>query len=109
MAVKLTTLPNVTITTAGTRVRVSTDPIMVNAVFIQAHEDNKGNVYIGDENVASTQGTAIGPGQPFQYSGNPQMQTLSEFLLSDVWFDAAEDGSKVRVSYFKRKKYDAFQ
>ena len=108
LAIKLTTLTNVTITTAGTAVQVSSSAIMVNAVFVQAHENNRGNVYIGDSNVSATQGIAIGPGQPFQYSGHPQIQLLGEFLLSDVWVDSAEDADEVRVSYFKRKKYDAF-
>ena len=81
---------------------------MVNAVFIQAHENNAGNIYVGDENVSASRGTAIGPGQPLQYSGHPQMKLLSEILLSDVWVDAAVSGDRVRVAYFRRKPYDSF-
>jgi len=108
MAVKKITLPNTTVTTAGTRVQVSTDKIMVNALIIQAHENNTGDIYVGDENVSASRGIAIGKGQPYQYAAHPQMQMLSEFLLSDVWIDAEKSGDKVRAVYFKRKKYDAF-
>lgn len=108
MAVKLITLPNVTVVSAGTPVQITADKIMANAVFVQAHEDNTGNIYVGDENVSASRGTSVGPGQPLQYSGNPQMQLLSEFLLSDVWIDAANDGDRVRVAYFRRKRYDSF-
>ena len=108
MAVKLTTIPNITVATAGTRLQISSSNIMVNAVFVQAHEDNSGNIYVGDENVSANQGTSVGPGQPLQYSGDPTYPLLSEFLLSDVWVDAATDGDKVRIAYFKKKKYDSF-
>lgn len=108
MAVKLTTLPNTTVVTAGTPVRITETKIMVNAVFVQAHEDNVGNIYVGDENVSANRGTSVGPGQPLQYSGHPSNMLLSEFLISDVWIDAANDGDKVRIAYFKRKSYDSF-
>lgn len=109
MAVKLTTLPEAVVTTAGTRVQVSAQKIMVNAVIIQAHESNKNNIFIGDSNVSSSQATAaLGPGEPFEFSGHPQMRLLSELLLSDIYIDSVRDGDKVRVSYVKRKPFDAF-
>lgn len=109
MAVKLTTLPEAVVTTAGTRVRVSALKIMVNAVILQAHESNVQNIYVGDSNVSSSQAVAaLGPGEPFEFSGHPQMKLLSELLLSDIFIDADKDGSKVRVSYVKRKPHDAF-
>lgn len=108
MAVKLITIPNVTVTTAGTPVQITADKIMANAVFVQAHEENVGNIFVGDENVSSGQGTSVGPGQPLQYSGHPAHSLLSEFLLSDVWVDAENDGDRVRLAYFRRKPYDSF-
>ena len=103
MAVKLTSIANVTVAAAGTAIQIYNVPLLVNSVFIQAHENNTGNIYIGDENVSSGQGTAIGPGQPFQYSANPQLSLLSEFYINDIWVDAEISGDKVRVAYLKRK------
>ena len=60
---------NVTVTTAGTPVQVSTTRIPANWVNFMGAIANLGNTYFGDSNVSSTRGQALGSGGG---SGSPQ-------------------------------------
>jgi hypothetical protein len=93
---------NVTVTTAGTPVQVSTTRIPANWVNFMGAIANLGNTYFGDSNVSSTRGQALGSGGG---SGSPQFPPSSDtspYNLADMWVDAANDNDIVQVTYLRR-------
>lgn len=85
----------VTITTAGTRQRVTTSDISMYSVLIQADPGNTGNVYVGDITVTSLNGEVLAPGDSYIVDLDPEI----ELKLADFYVDAATSGNKVRVQY----------
>ena len=78
----------VTVTTAGTAVQGPSIP--GEGWFIRALSANAGVVYLGNDgaaDVASTNGYELAAGDQIYIEATPN--------LSQVWFDAAEDGDKV--------------
>lgn len=105
MAIKLFTLAQVTVTTTGTRVQVSTSDLAVTSVVIQAAPANTGNIYVGDDAVTSTRNSAtLEPSRAWSISADGSGRAgQEEFVLSDFWVDSATSGDKVNVSYIKRR------
>lgn len=83
------------VTTAGTRVQLSTTSISNKGALIQAETDNTGNIAVGDVNVvaaAGTQrGTILGPGD-----------TMGLLIadLSSLYLDSTVNGDGVTITYF---------
>jgi hypothetical protein len=95
MIQKSKTLGEVTVTTAGTRVQITSSDITAVAVVIQALPTNTGNIFVGDSTVASTNGLILTPGDIIVI--DPEEE--NELNLSDVYVDAATNADKVRVAY----------
>jgi hypothetical protein len=89
----------VTVATAGTRQRFTTDEsIIVSAVKIEADNANTGLTYWGDDTVTSANGGQMRAedsetidGASF---GHPHG---TKFMLADLYADAASNGNKLRV------------
>lgn len=96
MAQKIVTLSAVTVSTAGTRVRISSSSIAIKAITIQASSGNSGIIYVGDSSVSSSNGIALSAKD--SVSITPEAPDF-ELNLSDYYIDAATNGDSVHVSY----------
>lgn len=92
---------NKTVTTAGTRVQVSTTDLFVKKIVVAGHAANTGHIYLGDSTVASTAGLHLKVGAPpivieaGQIGGKDDL-----FNLKDMYVDASVNGEKVSILYF---------
>lgn len=103
MAIKLFTLADVTVTTAGTRVQITTTETPVSSVVFTAPAANTGVIYIGDSSVAAARGIEIAKGTSVTINQDMARSAGEEYVLSDFYADAATNGDKVKVSYVKRR------
>lgn len=104
MAYSLVTFGAVTVTTAGTRVRITASDIPVASVYIEALDGNSGKMYVGDLTVSSTKYTSsLTAGNGVTVQGPNVRGIEEEFYLSDFYIDASVNGEKVLVSYLKRR------
>ncbi len=103
MAIKLFTVADLDIPTAGTRVQLSATATPVTTVIIQAKASNTGLVFVGDASVAAGQGISLAAGKAIALNADDFGEGAGEFLLSDIYVDAATNGDDVKVSYIKRR------
>lgn len=105
MSIKLFTVPQVTVTTAGTRVQVSATDTPITTILVQADPNNTGYIYVGDSSVSSTRASAaLGPGQSEAITSDASGRAgWDEYVLSDFYLDANTNGNKAYVSYIKRR------
>lgn len=94
-----------TVTTAGTRVQVSTSATYVTSIYFEALGTNTGYIYVGDSSVSSTVHIArLSAGQSFTIAVDVTTGhgVGSELNLSDYWVDSSVNGEKVQVTYLQR-------
>lgn len=101
----------VTVTTAGTRQRIVTDPASVyryvrSAGFI-APSTNSGNIFVGDASVSSTLYSArITAGTRIDCEGDPIADKpggeLNQIDLYNTWVDSSVNGDVVNVAILER-------
>ncbi len=100
------TLGVVTVTTAGTPVRLfSTGPFpKIGSIAVRALTANTGNIYLGDANVLASTfvGDLIPPGITRYYTGDTGHGGGTMLLSVDsLYIDATVSGSKVSVTYME--------
>ena len=100
MAVQLKTFDK-NVTTAGTRVRLSDSDLWTREVVIQA-KDNTDDLYVGGDDVSSSNGLILQPLKSFTISDLLLKGTNEQFNLKDVWIDSVVNGDGVRVLYVDR-------
>jgi len=96
-----------TVTTAGTRVQLTTSGIKSPSVSIQALRANTNVVYVGNSAVSSAThfislaagGTVVLSAEQFGLAG-------ASIELSNIWLDAAVSAEGVMVGYFERPDGD---
>ena len=76
------------VTAAGTRVQAAHKGNAVTAVF-KPRSDNTGDVYLGGDDVSSTDGMTLTPGESIQ------LQLTSPVSTSQFWADAASNDDQV--------------
>lgn len=103
MVVKHFSLGEITVTTAGTRVQVTSIDTPVAAVWVQAHPSNTGAIYVGNETVDSTHGIILHPGRAVEFTPPEIRGNELEFILSDFYLDAETNGDSAIVWYIKRR------
>lgn len=106
MAIKVVTGAVITMPTAGVAVPLAAAtplPRATAAVLIQADEDNSGNVYVGDENVTTSNGFLLGPCNAIQYGGEGHRAKQDEVIINDLYVVAKNNGDKVRVQFFTKR------
>lgn len=103
--IKLFTAPQKTVTTAGTRVQISTTDTIITTLVVQADPANTGKIYVGDSSVSATQASAeLEAGRAFEISPDASGRGgQEEYLLSDFWLDSSVSGDKAYISYVKRR------
>jgi len=100
---KLFTVADIDIPTAGTRVQVSATDTPVTTVIVQAKATNAGLVFVGDASVSATRGISLAAGKAIALNADEFGEGAGEFILSDVYVDAATNGDDVKVAYIKRR------
>ncbi len=76
------------ITNAGTRVQVSNKGNARSLIF-KARHDNTGDCYLGGDDVSSTEGLTLSPGETIH------VQVPDSVAISQFWADAANDNDQV--------------
>ncbi len=98
----------VTVTTAGTRTRVTSATTYVISIYVEALKTNSGIIYVGDSAVSSTKyTTALTAGSGFGITSDAQGKPSTsagggEIQLNSWYFDTSSSGDKVQVTYFER-------
>ena len=91
---------NKTITTAGTRVQVSTTDLFVKQVTITGHAANTGHIYVGGSDVSSTVGLQLKVGASPLTIGGVQVSGRDDYInLKNMYVDASVNGEKVSLLY----------
>lgn len=90
---------SVSVTTAGTPVRLSQESLLVSSLEVFAKDTNSGDVYIGDEDVDSATGRPIVAGASFAFAGDELRGNAQEVDLYHVWVDAENNGSQIIITY----------
>lgn len=93
-----------TVTTAGTRVQLTTSALLAPSFYIEALGTNTGFIYVGDSSVSSTLYMArLSAGQGFSLSGVSEGRGIGgEISLSTIWIDSSVNGEKALWSYLDR-------
>lgn len=81
----------VTVTTAGTAVRVSAASRKVSALAVKSISTNTGLMYLGGTDVDNTF-APISAGDSFSLQAPQTMGNTIEFDLADLWVDASVSG-----------------
>jgi hypothetical protein len=104
MPLKMKTIA-VTVTTAGTRVPISSTRLLTSAFNVESDPDNTGNGYVGDSSVAASganQGSICNSSRDVSVAA-PEMRGVTEEIdLSQQYIDADTNGNVYIVSYFVR-------
>lgn len=104
MAVKVQTLPPVTVASAGTAVAVGSTAIAVTSLTIQAEDDNTGSLFIGDATVSSTNGLELVPGATAEITADSIGRGQSEeFYINEIYVNATTSGDTARAAAFRRR------
>ena len=103
MAVKVKTIVDVAIASAGTAQQISSENRPIISVTFQAHPDNTGNIYVGDSDVAAGRGAALSAGEAIEFVGDPRFCAADEFILSDFYADADVTNEEVKIIYIIRR------
>jgi hypothetical protein len=90
-----------TVTTAGTRVALSTSSIWARGLRFSAPAANAGVVYVGDSTVAASNGISLAAGSIVSladfFGANPE----AAVNLASIYVDAATNGDKLTFSYLE--------
>lgn len=78
-----------TVTTAGTRVQVSTTAYLYRSLTIIAKDNNTGRIYVGGADVASTTNRGLAGGDSISFVSDKGID------LSDVYLDASVSGEGI--------------
>lgn len=99
MLAKLKTLQK-TVTTAGTRVQLTTVSTPAYGVRIKAKVANAGVIYLGDLAVAAANGYQVAAGEHLDLS-EILLDKTAIIDLKDIWVDAATSADGISVVYFQ--------
>jgi hypothetical protein len=97
---KLIPVQQLNVPTAGTRVRANSGTSrQATTVIIQALTGNTGNIFVGDENVASTLGLALAPGASITINADQDLENEDKTYLdlADIYIDAATNNNKANI------------
>ena len=94
-----------TVTTAGTRERLTTASRRVPSIDFQAESDNGGRVFIGSNQVSSSNCMAsLGPGDSLSLVAADYGAADAQWDLSEFWLDVGTSTDGVFVGYAEREE-----
>jgi hypothetical protein len=89
-----------TVTTAGTRVPLSTTAIYTTAFMIRANANNTGNIYVGDSTVSASNAPPLYADETNEKEGQTVSRgKIQTFNLAKIYIDASVNGEGVRVEF----------
>jgi len=88
------------VTTAGTRVQLSSTQILVVSLSIQASSSNTGVIYVGGPTISSTRGVALSAGDTLALL--PMARQNEYYDLRSIWLDASVSAEGVTYAYRPR-------
>lgn len=89
-----------TVTTAGTRIPLSTSRIFTTAFMIRADHTNVGAIYVGDSTVAAANAPALYADETNEKEGQTVSRgKIQTFDLSKIYIDASTSGEGVKCEY----------
>ena len=91
-----------TVTTAGTRERLTQADIKTPVVTIQADPANSNNIYIGDDQVASTNGLELDALDSITMSAHEMGFASAMISLKEIYIDSDTSTEGVSVLYLER-------
>jgi len=95
------TTTTVTVTTAGTRVQITTNTsARVQAFCLQNPSTNSGVIYYGDSSVSSTNGIELFPGDKEYFNCENTKFGVRVYRPSDIYIDTNVSGSIARIVFF---------
>jgi len=94
------TLADVTVSSAGTRVQVSSSAILAASVCFQGKASNSGKIYVGGSSVAAAAGIEIAAGQAICFEPNPGLDVVD---LRDFYLDASASSQVAKILYLQYK------
>ena len=93
---------NKTVTTAATRVQVSTTDLFVKKIVVCGHSANTGHIYLGTVAVSATVGLQLKVGHNPVPIDAPLVDGHADmFNLKNMYVDASVSGEKVSILYFQ--------
>lgn len=94
----------VTVTTAGTAVRMSSTDLHVKKLVVRPAAANTGNIFLGNDgagDVALGTGLEFEPADPALVIGDLEIGGKDDtFNLKDIWVDSSVSGEKLSYIYF---------
>lgn len=90
-------LANVSVSSAGTRTALASSSTPCRSFTVQAKPGNVGNIYIGDNSVASSKAIVLTPGNSYNASNDGYDNKLD---LSNWYIDSANNNDGVIILYF---------
>jgi hypothetical protein len=91
-----------TVTTAGTRVALSTTQVWARGLQISAPAANAGVVYIGDITVAASNGLSLAAGSSVSLAALfKDIDNMIALNLASIYVDSATNGDKVTLVYLE--------
>jgi hypothetical protein len=90
----------VTVTTAGTRVQITSSHIVTTNIIIQALSGNTGTVYVGNSSVSSSLCmVALAAGAAITLTPGAMGNDMGGLDLSEFYIDASQNSQSVNVGY----------
>lgn len=90
-----------TVSSAGTRERLTTSDIRVISVTIQAIQANTNDVYAGDDQVSSSKGIELDSTDSITLDAKNYGMGQATISLKDIWLDVDTGGEGVNVLYLQ--------
>jgi len=87
-----------TVTTAGTRVTVSSSALSVLSFTVQANVGNTGYIYVGASDVTSSNTVALAAGQSVNF---PAIQGHEMDIGTNFYLDSSVNGEGAKILYTK--------
>ena len=92
------------VATAGTREQLTTAKLHVPSVIFQAEVSNTGQVYIGNNQVSSTNCIIeLDSGETISLSATSFGDASAKWDLTDLWLDVSVSGDGAFVGYAERE------
>ncbi len=104
MALKFYPLADVSMSSAGSAVQISTTIAGQPSIIVQAPSGNTGSIYIGDSTVTPTKGIELIASASLSLDGSFLKHSSDEVFLLDLYAcQSAGSVNKLKVAYLGRK------
>ena len=91
-----------TVTSAGTRERITTADTQVTSVLIQALSGNGGTIYVGGITVSSTSGVELSAGDSISMRSADLDLANTKIKLTEIYIDTDNSTDGVNVIYLEK-------